>query len=233
MTNADARKMQYAVAESSRTVFNSEWTKSQYPDMEGRVIPLPVDFDLFEPGNPMGLQQSLGLPDGCICWVGASQGAAAEIKGFDIFMRIARTNPDLYFVAVFKDAIPDYCPPNVRMYERVDQEMLCRIMGACRVGLCTSRQETQHLAGIEMGACGLPLVVPPVGCYWKRENMPGVVVESAEMESTTPAKTFTAALRSELAGSRYFAGVREYWQKDFDRPVIQAAWERLVEEVES
>ncbi|MHC4094400.1 MAG: glycosyltransferase [Planctomycetota bacterium] len=177
----------------------------------------------------MGLQQSLGLPDGCICWVGASQGAAAQIKGYDIFLQIARLNPDLYFVAVFKDAIPEYCPPNVRMYERVDQDMLSRIYGACRVGLCTSRQETQHLAGIEMGACGLPLVVPEVGCYWKRDCLAHTTIE--EPSPAAYAEHIRHWLRT--AGNYTPDAIRAIWKKDFDRPVIRAAWEKLVEEVES
>ena len=247
MGDGPQREMQEAVILiSAATVFNSNFTMDKYrmdydskqaKDMRlndivakragWRVIPLPVDFNLFEPGNPMGLQQALSLPDNCICWVGASQGAAAQVKGWDIFLSIVRQNPDLHFVAVFKDAMPEYVPPNMRAFVRVSHEELVKIIGACRVGLCTSRMESQHLAGIEMGACGLPMVAPPVGTYFGREEFPGRLVNEPTVEN------FTSALRVlvECDGG-YPEVIREYWQKDFDRPIIRSAWEKLIEEVE-
>ena len=188
MEDGPQRKMQEEVmASSTAIVFNSMFTLSKYkplPKPKGAivapsVIPLPVDFDLFVPGNPMGLQQHLQLPDNCICWVGASQGAAAQVKGYEPFLSIVRQNPDLFFVAVFKDQAPEYVPPNMRTFTRLSHEELVKVYGACRVGLCTSRTESQHLAGIEMGACGLPMVAPPVGVYYEREDLPGVVVKQS------------------------------------------------------
>lgn len=220
---------------SAMTVMNSEFTASRYAKVfldwnkpterpGTRVIPLPVDFSLFEPQNAMGCQQALGLPDGCICWIGASQGAAGEIKGYDVFLRLVRTNPDLHFVAVFKDAIPDSVPPNLRCYLRLTHEDLVKVIGACQVGLCTSRTESQHLAGIEMGACGLPMVAPPVGVYYKRgsEDFPGLVVHDNAI----------VAIRSLLGRPHDAETIREYWQKEFDREVVRKQWEKLIAEVE-
>ena len=226
------REMQEAVIKSSHAViFNSAFTESKYhgfhAEVSRAIIPLPVDFTLFEPGNPMGLQQALSLPDGCVCWIGASQGAAGQVKGFDIFLRVVRTNPDIPFVAVFKDTLPEYSPPNLRMYCRLTHAELVKVIGACRVGLCTSRMESQHLAGIEMGACGLPLVVPPVGCYWQRKDWPG-----CEALEYTPA-AFTQGIRSSMGKIGVMSGqVRDYWRAEFDKPVVKAAWTKLIEEVE-
>jgi hypothetical protein len=221
------REMQEAVLATSRkNVFNSVFTAMHYEAQNARVIPLPIDFSLFEPGNPMGLQQELGLPDGCVCWVGASQGEAATVKGWDIFRQIVRANPDIPFVAVFKDAVPNYVPPNLRCYAKLPQVELVKVIGACAVGLCTSRIESQHLAGIEMGACGLPLVVPPVGCYWKREDLPGVLVNDPT------AQNFATAIREVLPKGGSQPLIRDYWRKEFDKPVVRAAWTKLVEEVE-
>ncbi len=238
ITEGPQREMQEAVIKSSRiTVFNSAFTVSKYEnvkDFTSRVISLPVDFDIFQPGNAMGLQQSLALPNNCICWVGASQGAAGNVKGWDIFLSIVRTNPDLQFVAVFKDEQPEYAPLNLRMFTRLKQHELARVIGACRVGLCTSRMESQHLAGIEMGACGLPLVVPPVGCYWNRTGGPGVVVS----EQTPDAYNY--AIRAVIGGGSLGADVwcgtpeqiRGYWEKEFSQRVVRDAWTKLIEEVE-
>ena len=117
---------------------------------------------------------------------------------------------------------------HVRRALRLPQDELARVMGACRVGLCTSRSESQHLAGIEMGACGLPLVVPPVGCYWQRKDWPG-----CEVLEYTPA-AFTQGIRASIGKVVHMGGqVRDYWQKEFQHSVVKAAWVKLVEEVES
>lgn len=243
------RQMQIAVIESSQAVVcNSPFTLSRYewnvrpglpnkkgelhPEPRTKIIPLPVDFSLFEPQNAMGCQQALGLPDGCVCWIGASRGAAGQVKGFDIFLQIVRTNPDIPFVAVFKDTMPDSMPPNLRCYVRLSHAELVKVIGACRVGLCTSRMESQHLAGIEMGACGLPLVVPPVGAYSNRTDIPGLVVDGAVI-TTNAIDAFIGGIRGALS-QRWGAEekIRNYWRKEFDIPVVRAAWEKLVAEVE-
>lgn len=245
-TEGPAREMQEAVMRSSKAVvWNSEFTRSRYGALDAdappkaiqvfvsgaflsRVIPLPVDFSVFEPGNPMGLQQLLGLPDGCVCWIGACR-EAGYVKGWDIFIQVARLNPDLHFVAVLKDAMPDSFPPNVRCYVRLPQEELVRVIGACRVGLCTSRMESQHLAGIEMGACGLPLVVPPVGAYYGRS---GDALRFMVLVDEFQPEQFAVSLRYALSRAYDHQEIRSYWQREFDKPVIKAAWEKLVEEVE-
>ena len=223
------RKMQTEVfASSTRVVANSTYTLNRYPELAAPktvVIPLPVDFDTFEIGNPMGHQQALSLPDGCIAWVGAHE-SAGSVKGWDIFQSVVRANPDLHFCAVFKDSIPASIPPNMRAYAKLTHAELADLLGACRVGLCTSRTETQHLAGIEMGACGLPLVAPEVGAYWRRSDMPGVIVGDP-----TPA-SYTAAVRAALSQPSDPDRVREYWEKEFAPGIIFNAWSKLITEVE-
>lgn len=218
------REMQCDVIRTSEaTVFNSAFTASKYPDITNPVIiPLPVDFDTFEPGNHMGLQQALSLPDGAVIWVGSQH----TIKGWDVFLRVVRVNPDIPFVAVFKDALPEYGPPNLRMYSRVTHGELAKIIGACRVGLCTSRTESQHLAGIEMGACGLPLVTPNVGTYWNRAEMPGVIINEPTVN------LYSAAIRQMLVAGGNPNPVRDYWKREFGPYVVRAAWAKLIEEVE-
>lgn len=226
------RTMQEAVAKSSRAVvFNSRFTAAQYGAASEAplIIPLPVDFSLFEPQNAMGCQQEFSLPGGGVCWVGASQGAAGHVKGWDIFLHVVRANPDIPFVAVFKDAAPGSVPPNLRYYVRLPQAELVKVIGACQVGLCTSRMESQHLAGIEMGACGLPLVVPPVGVYWNIQGrFPGEIISESTPSPLTLIEKFSAAIRSQLNK----VGDREFWKHTFQPSTVRAAWAKLIEEVE-
>lgn len=225
--DGETRKMQEAVIKSSAAVvYNSAFTATQYPNITGRVIPLPVDFSLFEPQNALGCQQALSLPEGCVCWIGASQGAAGIVKGFDVFLQIVRTNPDIPFVGVFKDAPPESVPPNLRCYARLPQAELVKVIGACRVGLCTSRTESQHLAGIEMGGVGLPLVVPPVGIYWETQEAPIRVVTDSSVGH------YTEAIRATLSSQSNAETIRAYWKERFDLSVVRLAWETLIREVE-
>jgi glycosyltransferase involved in cell wall biosynthesis len=230
---AESKTMRLAV------VYNSEFTKSKYVlDVKGfppefmtnreRVIPLPVDFDLFEPQNAMGLQQRLGLPDGAVCWIGSQH----PIKGYDIFIQIVRANPDIPFVGVFKDQAPAYGPPNLRAFTRLPHDELVKVIGACRVGLCTSRSETQHLAGIEMGACGLPMVAPPVGVYWNRDDLPGVVVQPGGESIDGGYNHYSTGIRMTLGEANDPQQIRAYWKKEFSRSVVMAQWVALVQEVE-
>lgn len=94
------------------------------------------------------------------------------------------------------------------------------------MGLCTSRMETQHLAGIEMGACGLPVVAPNVGTYWNRKDIPGQVCMEYDVES------FVSALRAVRQETWDRKAVRNYWEGEFSKEVIKKQWEEVVKEVE-
>lgn len=164
-----ARATQVEVCQRADVIVaNSKWTLDQYPELAGlnvRVIPLPVDTGLFRPREDRAaLQTELGIHPGSICWVGA----ADVIKGYDRLHRLAGSS-DLHFAVVLKDRDKARTPAwfgRMRVFTRLAQEDLAKVMASCRVGLCTSRIETQHLAGLEMAASGLPVVyVDPVGVY--------------------------------------------------------------------
>jgi len=77
-----------------------------------------------------------------------------------------------------------------------------------------------------MGACGLPMVAPPVGVYFEREDMPGAVVAEPTVEN------FSTAIRSVLDCPGHPAAIRDYWYREFSIEVIRKQWETLVSEVE-
>ena len=144
---------------STLTVFNSEYTRSKYPelsDLPYRIIPLPVDFDLFRPMP--------ARPVADICWIGAP----TRIKGWDTLGDIIRAMPTVTFALILKEHSTGRTPDNVQVFTRVPHTELVNLINGCSVGLCTSREETQHLAGIEMAGCGLPIVAPNVGAYYNK-----------------------------------------------------------------
>lgn len=79
---------------------------------------------------------------------------------------IIRAMPETTFALVLKEHSSGRTPDNVQVFTRVPHSELPNIINGCSVGLCTSRQETQHLAGIEMAGCGVPMVTPNVGAYY-------------------------------------------------------------------
>lgn len=154
--HSQARELQVNVGLNSNVVvFNSSYTREHYPELapKGRVIPLGVDFDLFRiyPRTEKTID---------VCWVGA----ASEVKGWQDFIKIVTDNPSLNFACVTKDGAT-FPANNVNFFTRLPETAMVEVYNHSRVGLCTSLRETQHLSGIEMAACGVPVVAPPIGVY--------------------------------------------------------------------
>ena len=148
-----------ACAAARLVVFNSDYTKSMYPELastNNQIIPIGTDETIFKPCEPYE-----NIPDGAVLWVGSGH----FIKGFDLACELAHKS-DRPWVFVMKDDTP--VDVAARVFRRIAQPQLAAVASACAVGVCTSRQETQHLAGIEMGMCGLPLVTTNVGVYYDR-----------------------------------------------------------------
>jgi glycosyltransferase involved in cell wall biosynthesis len=162
------RDQQLRVCEKSKlVVFNTPYTRSLYPEIyqhrDNTVIPVGIDFDLFKPlPQREALQRKWGIKEGTVLFIGSTD----PVKGFDLLWDIIALSSGFpQWCLVMKDGFttPD---PNVKVFNRVPHKDLVEIMNCCSALICTSAQETQHLAGIEAAACGLPLIVPPIGMYW-------------------------------------------------------------------
>lgn len=144
---------------SAMVVFNSEYTRSRYPELHEcrhEIIPIGTDTTIFQPRHNY-------LAYGGVMWVGSGH----SIKGFDLAVRLASESKRRWVMVFKDDTVVDL--PNVTTFRQVPQRILADVASLCAVGVCTSREETQHLAGIEMGMCGLPLVTTNVGAYYDRE----------------------------------------------------------------
>lgn len=154
--HSQARELQINVGLNSNVVvFNSTYTLEHYPELvsRSRIIPLGVNFDLFNTAERPGKMFD-------VCWVGAG----TEVKGWQDLMRVVTVNSDLKFACITKDGAT-FPASNVMFFHHLPENQMVQIYNASKVGLCTSIRETQHLAGIEMAACGLPIVAPAVGVY--------------------------------------------------------------------
>lgn len=212
------REQQIQVCNGSTvTVFNSEYTMSLYLDVKTPklLIPLGVDFDLFKPlEQRTSLRESLGILPDSVLFVGD----ASQIKGFDILQSIIdQTN--FNFCLVMKDGYT--CSnPRVRVFNRVPHSILVNVYNSCKLLLCTSRVETQHLSGLEAAACNLPVVASNVGCYFNRENGDWGRLVSGD---------FIGAIHDVFESYDSFSPRQYFLDHKYDKNSCMTRWRDLVE----
>jgi glycosyltransferase involved in cell wall biosynthesis len=209
---------------SALTVFNSEWTRDEYPELHEfphAVIPIGIDFERFnaEPNPQYPHDYAYVIPPWSICWIGSRH----PIKGFTLLERLIRET-DLRFCLVFKDDT-NIEHPRVRCFNKVTHDELVGIIKSCTMGICTSLRETQHLAGIEMGACGLPLLTTNVGIYYDREKSAwGEVAEDFEFVERL-VKVERKLHRHDVDWAGLRRQVRWYWEDHgFTQAACKIAW---------
>lgn len=153
---------QDVINSSDVAIFNSPYTFSHYKDRiatKYEIIPLGTNFDFFYPEKDYS--NELGILPNSVLFVGA---ANISPKGIDLVAKIFK-NTRYNFCFVMKD---DFNLQNSRakVFNKVSSETIRKIYNSCKMLICTSKVETQHLAGIEAGACNKPIVATKVGCYY-------------------------------------------------------------------
>jgi glycosyltransferase involved in cell wall biosynthesis len=156
----------YVCNASTVVVYNTPYTAALYkykifaPSV---VIPLGIDFDFFKPTQSYA--EELGILPNSILFVGENN---VYPKGFDKVKNLI-DNSNYNFCLVMKnDFVTDH--PRVKVFNKVDQETMLKIYNSCKMLLCASVVETQHLSGLEAAACNIPLVVTNVGVYFDLVN---------------------------------------------------------------
>ena len=152
---------------SDIVVFNSPYTQSHYIDKitsKTVMIPLGVDFNKFVPTEKK-YNSELDILENSILFIGSNTN---NPKGFDILLKIIEET-DYNFCLVMKDDFK-IDNPRVKVFNKINHDMLVKVMNSCQMLVCTSRIETLHLAGVEAAACNLPLVTSNVGIYYNLPN---------------------------------------------------------------
>jgi glycosyltransferase involved in cell wall biosynthesis len=165
--------MQTEVINSSTcVVFASKQTYNLYKDRINpknvRIIEQSSDFDFFK---PIQEKHPDVLPNSII-FIGDS---SYEKKGFHRVQKLIETMIDFNFCLVMKDnttidVIPENCRGRVRIFNRVDRNTVRLLINSSVCAICTSGNEEGHFAGIEIGACNIPMVARPMGCYLDRAD---------------------------------------------------------------
>jgi len=162
----DLIEMQKEVCNNSEKVIAvSNYVKEKYKNLinnEIEVLPIGVDFDFFKPVNVL---EDLGILPNSILWIGDYNDYP---KGFDVLKNII-LNTDYNFCVVLKsNKIIDH--PRVKTFNRISHDELLKVINQCKMVLCTSKEETLHLASIEAAACNLPVITSNVGIHYNVES---------------------------------------------------------------
>jgi len=216
------RFQQEVIKSSSCLVFNSEYTYSFYKDLVTgpyRIIPLGVDFDYFKPlSNKQDIKKRLGIKDKTILFVGSSN---TIVKGFNIVEDLIR-NTDYNFCLVMKDEYKT-ANPRVKVFNKVTHDQLLFIYNACEILICTSYRETQHLSGIEAGACGLPIVANNIGVYYNRYNEP-----FGEISDSQDYKAYAACIKKVFENYEWYKPRKTFLSYSLDKESCKKNWQELV-----
>jgi glycosyltransferase involved in cell wall biosynthesis len=152
------RKQQVDVCNnSSVSIFNSKFVRDLYPEINKKteIIPLGTDFDLFVNNNNKEFEAD-------IIFIGSSN---VEIKGFNKVIDLIN-NSNFTFNLVMKDDFK-ISHPRVKLFNKIKHDKLVNIINGSKVCICTSNIETLHLAGVECGACNVPIIATNTGIYYQ------------------------------------------------------------------
>jgi len=150
---------------SNLIVCNSQYVLDKYIkyiNKPYKIIPLGTDFDFFKPSNDINNNV---LPNS-ILFIGSSLNYP---KGFDKLMNIIDNMSEQNFCLIMKDDFK-IKHNRIKVFNRISQQEVVKIINSCLMGICTSIEETQHLSGIEICACNKPMVGTNVGFYYDNKD---------------------------------------------------------------
>ena len=212
------------INESTCVVFASKQTHNLYKDRINpknvRIIEQSSDFNFFK---PISERHPEVLPNSII-FIGDS---SHEKKGFHRVLNLIESMTDFNFCLVMKDntsidVIPQHSRDMVRMFNRVDRETVRLLINSSVCAICTSGNEEGHFAGIEIGACDIPMVARPMGCYLDRKDDKtwGLISNDEDFPETI----------RYVVNNRHEFTPREYYSKEYTLDRCREKWTDLINE---
>ena len=205
-------------------VFASKQGHNLYKDrinpQNVRVIEQSSDFNFFK---PIDERHPDVLPNS-ILFIGDS---SYEKKGFHRVLDLIERTANCNFCLVMKDdttldRIPSHNRHRVRIFNKVNRETVRTLINSCICAICTSGNEEGHFAGIEIGACNIPMVARPMGCYLDRKDDKtwGLISEDEKFPET---------LKYVVNNLDLFEP-RKYYSKEYTLERCREKWTELLEE---
>ena len=209
---------------STCVVFASKQTydiyKNRINPKNVRIIEQSSDFNFFK---PIFEKHPAVLPNSII-FIGDS---SYEKKGFHRVLNLIDTMRDFNFCLVMKDnttldIIPEHNRNRVRIFNRVDRNTVRLLINSCVCAICTSGNEEGHFAGIEIGACDIPMVSRPMGCYLDRKDDESWGLIANDEDFPTKIKY--------VINNRQKFSPRKYYSKEYTLERCHEKWKSLIEE---
>jgi glycosyltransferase involved in cell wall biosynthesis len=211
---------QQVINQSNIVVFNTTYVYNKYKHLildtsKVRICPLGIDFTFFK---PVPERHPDVLPNS-ILFIGASTNYP---KGFNVLLYIMQHMPNQNFCLIMKDdyQLPEYLRHRVRIFNKIPQQTVRLIINSCKVAVCTSYEETQHLSGIECGACNIPIVAREVGFYHDCKD-------STEWGLIATDNTFIEKLQYVMTHMSEF-DPREYLIKKYSTEQCKINWTNII-----
>lgn len=207
-------------------VFSSHQTYKIYKDRINpknfRVIEWASDFKFWK---PIVERHSEVLPNSII-FIGDS---SYEKKGFHRVLNLIEKMEDFNFCLVMKDdttlsIIPEKSRNRVKIFNKVNCETVRLLINSSVCGICTSGMEEGHWAGVEMGACNIPMVSRPMGRYLDNIDGIGIWGELADDED------FSETIRNVVINKSSYSP-REYYSKEYTHERFKEKWTALLQDI--
>lgn len=220
----DSKEQQIDVCNNSAAVVcNSNYVYEQYKHYLTtdiiEIIPIGIDFNLFKPlDDKDNIRKQLNILPNSILYVGSS---ANYPKGFNFIMNIVNST-NYNFCFVMKDSF-NINHPRIKIFNKVNHNLLVKIYNSCELLLCTSVIETLHLAGIEAAACNLPLLTTNVGIYYNLQS--GVWGINSDINNFVNNIKFIIDNKNIFSPREYFIG------KKFDKKDCMNKWINLINNI--
>ena len=138
-------------------VSNSNEVDKYYNERSCIQIPLGVDSDFFK----IIPKENLSLP--IDRKIGIFVGSFTEVKGWSLMKKIIERHCEIFWILVTKHENECYSSNNSKVYNKIDQELLVKLLNSSDFFILPSPSETQCLAAIEANLCNIPVIMYNTG----------------------------------------------------------------------
>lgn len=145
-------------------VSNSDEVDDYYSERHCIQIPLGVDSDLFNiiDMDKKTIRSQLKLPNN-FEKIGIFVGSFTETKGWSIMQQVINTRTDIFWLLVTKHDNETCSAANTMVFNKINQELLVKLLNSADFFILPSNSETQCLAAIEANLCNIPVIMRKTG----------------------------------------------------------------------
>jgi glycosyltransferase involved in cell wall biosynthesis len=159
--NMPSKIQEHNIWSAKKLITNSITTALSYPEYDFEIIPVGVDSTLFSPMNKEKMRKEFGFNNEKI---GIFVGNFSEVKGWSKVCECIEKFPEIKWILVSKYE-ESFTAPNVKVYNKIPQQTLAKLLNCADFFIIGSPVETQCLAAIEACLCDVPVIMQNVGIF--------------------------------------------------------------------